>query len=72
LHLFCHFYLSSINSKNDPSFSAVGKIAQALGINLSELLAADEIFKEVQWADKTLIKKERLIEGLEEKEKTLS
>lgn len=33
--------------KTDPSFSAVVRIAKALGVELTELFRADELFKEV-------------------------
>lgn len=35
------------NGKTDPSFSAVVRIAKALGVELSDLFKADEVFKEV-------------------------
>jgi hypothetical protein len=49
--------------KTDPTFSTIEKIAKALGIELSKLFKADEVFKEVNSYDKTLLEK------LEEKEK---
>lgn len=57
------------NDKTDPTFSTIEKIAKALGIELSELFKADEVFKEVNSYDKTLLEKLALIEKLEEKEK---
>jgi transcriptional regulator with XRE-family HTH domain len=57
------------NDKTDPTFSTIEKIAKALGIELSELFKADEVFKEVNSYDKTLLEKLTLIEKLEEKEK---
>jgi transcriptional regulator with XRE-family HTH domain len=53
------------NGKNDPSSSTLDKIAQALGVSLSELFASDDIFRDVNSADKTLVEKIRLIEALE-------
>ncbi len=57
------------SGKTDPSFSAVVKIAKALGVTLSELFSADEIFKDVNAYDKTLLEKLRLIDSLDEVEK---
>ncbi len=57
------------SGKTDPSFSAVIKIAKALGISLSELFTSDEIFKDVNAYDKTLLEKLRLIDSLDEVEK---
>lgn len=56
------------NGKTDPSFSTIEKIAKALGVTLSELFNADDIFKEVNSKEKTLMEKIRLIELLEDKE----
>ena len=52
-------------NKTDPSFSNVYKIANALGVEMSELVASDEIFREINSADKTLMEKLRLIELLD-------
>lgn len=57
------------SGKTDPSFSTVVKIAQALGLNLSELFNADEIFNETNSYDKTLMEKLRLLDLLDEVEK---
>ena len=57
------------NSKTDPSFSNVTKIAKALGIELSELFKSDEVFKDVNSYDKSLIEKLGIIEKLDDKEK---
>ena len=56
------------NSKTDTSFSTIEKIAKALGVELSELFTADEVFKEVNSKEKTLMEKLRLVELLEDKE----
>ncbi|MCP4177718.1 MAG: helix-turn-helix transcriptional regulator [bacterium] len=58
------------NNKTDPSFSSVYKIANALGVELSELFISDEIFKEINSADKTLMEKLRLLDSLDEEEKS--
>ena len=55
--------------KTDPTTSTLEKICKALNIELSELFASDEIFKDVNSGDKTIIEKLRLIELLDEKEK---
>lgn len=57
------------SGRTDPSFSAVEKIAKALGISLPELFKANEIFKDVNSFDKTLMEKINFIESLEDKEK---
>jgi transcriptional regulator with XRE-family HTH domain len=55
--------------KTDPSFSAVTKIAKALGLSLSELFNADNIFDDANTYDKTLMEKIRLIDDLDDNEK---
>jgi transcriptional regulator with XRE-family HTH domain len=57
------------NGKTDPSFTIVVKIAKALGVTLSELFRADEIFTDVKSSDKTLMEKLRLLDTLEDKDK---
>jgi transcriptional regulator with XRE-family HTH domain len=52
------------NGKTDPSFSAVMRIAKALGVELSDLFKADEVFKEVSSKDKTLMEKIAIINTL--------
>ncbi|MDN3583833.1 helix-turn-helix domain-containing protein [Mucilaginibacter flavus] len=58
------------NGKTDPSFSTIEKIAQALGVELVELVNADDIFKEVNSYDKSIFEKLALVDQLEEKEKS--
>lgn len=53
------------NGKNDPSSTTLEKIAHALGITLADLFASDDIFKDVNSADKSLVEKIRLIDALE-------
>jgi transcriptional regulator with XRE-family HTH domain len=55
--------------KTDPSFSAVAKIAKAMGVQLSELFTANEVFSDVNAYDRTLLEKLRLIDSLDEVEK---
>lgn len=57
------------NSKTDPSFSVVAKIADALELSLSDFFRADEIFNEVNSQDKTLLEKLRLLDALDDIEK---
>ncbi|WP_394772143.1 helix-turn-helix domain-containing protein [Mucilaginibacter sp.] len=58
------------NGKTDPAFSTIEKIAKALGVGLTELVNADDIFAEVNSYDKSVIEKMALVDQLEEKEKT--
>jgi len=58
------------NGKTDPAFSAIEKIAKALGVGLAELVNADDIFTDVNSYDKSVIEKMALVDQLEEKEKT--
>lgn len=57
------------NSKTDPSFSSVVRIAKAMGVGLADLFKADELFKDVDSYDRSLMEKLSLIEQLEKKEK---
>lgn len=57
------------SGKTDPSFKTLERVSKALGISLSELFKADEIFNEVNTYDKTLMEKLRLIDGLDSTEK---
>jgi transcriptional regulator with XRE-family HTH domain len=57
------------NGKTDPYFSTIEKIAKALGIRISDLLAAEDIFKDVDSLDKTLVEKVQLIEQLDDNER---
>lgn len=57
------------NGKTDPSFSSVVKIAKALGVELTDLFKADEVLKDVNSLDKSLMEKMSLIEQLDIKEK---
>lgn len=54
--------------KTDPSVSTLAKVAKALGTQLSELFA-DDLFKDVNSLDKTLVEKVQLIEQLDDNEK---
>ncbi len=58
------------NGKNDPSFTVVTKIAKALGVTVGELVQANEIFTDVRSADKTLMEKIKVIEQLDEQERS--
>lgn len=56
------------NGKTDPAFSAVVRIAKAMGVELPDLFRTD-VFKEVSSLDKSLLEKVALIETLDKKEK---
>lgn len=47
----------------------IEKIAKALHIKVSDLLIAEDIFKDVNSLDKTLVEKVQLIEQLDDNEK---
>ncbi|MEM6526373.1 MAG: hypothetical protein AAF693_21440 [Bacteroidota bacterium] len=53
----------------DPSVSTLEKIANALGVSLSELFAVGVDAHEVSSQDKTIMEKVRLIESLSDEEK---
>jgi transcriptional regulator with XRE-family HTH domain len=57
------------NKKTDPALSSLVNITKALGVSLAELFAADDIFKDVNSVDKTLMEKISLIDSLDKKEK---
>ncbi|MBL4707066.1 MAG: helix-turn-helix transcriptional regulator [Flavobacteriales bacterium] len=57
------------SGKTDPSFSVVDRVATALGLSLSELFQAEEIFSDTNSYDKTLMEKLRLLDSLDEIEK---
>jgi len=54
--------------KTDPSVSTLAKVATALGVQLSELFA-DDLLKDVNSYDKSLMEKISLIDQLDEDEK---
>lgn len=57
------------NGKTDPFFTIVVKIVKALGVILSELFRADEIFTDVKSSDITLMEKLWLLDTMEDKDK---
>ena len=59
-----------LKTKNDPSSSTLDKIGQALGVSLSGLFASENIFRDVNSADKKLSGKIRLFEALETTDRT--
>src|SRR4051812_31730045 len=58
------------NDKGDPALSSLIKIAKALGVSMADLFAADDIFKDINSIDKTLMEKVSLIDSLDKKERT--
>ena len=57
------------NDKVDAQFSTIEKIAKTLKINIVDLVAAEDVFKDVSVYDKTIAEKVQLIDLLEEQEK---
>jgi transcriptional regulator with XRE-family HTH domain len=57
------------NGKVDPQFSTIEKIAKALKINIVDLVAAEDIFKDVSAYDKTIVEKVQLVDLLDDNEK---
>jgi transcriptional regulator with XRE-family HTH domain len=57
------------NGKVDPQFSTIEKIAKALKVNIVDLVAAEDIFKDVSAYDKTIVEKVQLVDLLDEQEK---
>lgn len=57
------------NGKVDPQFSTIEKIAKAIKVDVVNLVAADDVFKDVSAYDKTLVEKLQMVDGLEDGEK---
>lgn len=55
------------NGKSDPYFSTIEKIAKALGVEVANLVIAEDM--DVNTADKSLMEKLHYLDQLEEKEK---
>jgi transcriptional regulator with XRE-family HTH domain len=58
------------NNKTDIALSSIVKIAKALGVDVADLFTADDVFKDVNSVDKTLMEKISLIELLDKKERS--
>ncbi len=58
------------NNKTDIALSSIVKIAKALGVDVAGLFTADDVFKDVNSVDKTLMEKVSLIELLDKKERS--
>lgn len=57
------------NNKTDIALSSIVKIAKALGVSVADLFTADEVYKDVNSIDKTLMEKISLIDSLDKKER---
>ncbi|MFP5041653.1 helix-turn-helix domain-containing protein [Parasediminibacterium sp. JCM 36343] len=57
------------NDKSDPALSSLAKIANALGVGVVDLFTADEVFRDINSMDKTMVEKVALLEQLDKKEK---
>lgn len=52
----------------DPSFSVVARIAKGLGVEVSDLFRAEEVFRDVSSYDRSLMEKMAMVEQLDQKE----
>jgi transcriptional regulator with XRE-family HTH domain len=57
------------NGKNDPTTSTMQKIAKTLGVSVADLFNSDEVFSDINSADKTIMEKIKIIEQLDEAER---
>ena len=57
------------HNKTDPSLSTIVKIAKAIGVSVAEIFSADELLKDVNSVDKSLMEKMALIDQLDKKER---
>jgi transcriptional regulator with XRE-family HTH domain len=57
------------NGKTDPSVATLERIANAMGVSLSDLFASTEELKEINSFDKSIMEKVSLMESLNEEEK---
>ena len=55
--------------KTDPTTTTLQKISGAIGVSLAEIFAPDDVFKDVDSYDRSLLEKLQLLEQLEEDEK---
>jgi len=63
-----HSVCTLLWNKTDPSVSTLAKVAKALGAQLSELFA-DDLLRDVNSYDKSVMEKITLIDSLDEDEK---
>lgn len=56
---------------NDPLYSTIVKIARALKVSVSDLFQAEDIFKDINSLDKSVIEKVSLVEQLDKKDKVV-
>lgn len=57
------------NGHIDPSYTTIKRIADAMGVSLSELFATSDDLQEVKSLDKSIMEKVNMIELLDDKEK---
>jgi len=57
------------NGKVDPQFSSIEKIANALGVNLADIINSENVFSDIDSLNKSVIEKVQLIEQLDDKQK---
>ena len=55
--------------KTDPTTATLQKITNAIGVSLAEIFAPDDLFKDVDSYDRSLMEKLQLLEQLDEEEK---
>ena len=55
--------------KGDPTYSTIVKISRALKVSVSDLFQAEDIFKDINSLDKSVIEKVSLVEQLDKKDK---
>ncbi|WP_326982373.1 helix-turn-helix transcriptional regulator [Chryseobacterium sp. MYb264] len=60
------------NGKVDPQSSSIEKIANALAVNLADMLNSDDVFSDIDSLNKSIVEKVQLIEQLDEKQKKSS
>jgi transcriptional regulator with XRE-family HTH domain len=57
--------------KGDPTYSTIVKISRALKVSVSDLFQAEDIFKDINSLDKSVIEKVSLVEQLDKQDKAV-